>query len=164
MEFGKKVTTSSADCQLWISRGVLRTYGFQREEAMCCFQKALNFDANCAMAHYFIAYNNAADYNNPDGMDLCMGFEEAQKALDISQHSSLSEWERALIEAQVHRFCWPVGSKPSAELFKNYANAMRLAFSLLFTKVFMLSHQRHSCMPTPSAFTYHISWQAHLCP
>ena len=60
MEFGKKVTTSSLDCQLWISRGVLCTYGFQREEAILCFQnsKALTFDSDCAMAHYFIAYNN----------------------------------------------------------------------------------------------------------
>ena len=77
------------------------------------------------MVHYFIAYNHAADYNNPDGMDYCVGFKEAQKALEIAQHSSMSDWERALIEAQVHRFCWPVSSKPMEELHRNYANAMR---------------------------------------
>ena len=44
----------SPDYQLWISRGVLCTYGFQREEAILCFQKALTFDSDCAMAHYFM--------------------------------------------------------------------------------------------------------------
>ena len=30
----------------------------------------------------------------------------------------------ALIEAQLRRFCWPVGLKPLSELHRNYANAM----------------------------------------
>ena len=122
------VTTSSPDCQLWISRGVLCTYGFQREEAILCFQKALTFDSDCAMAHYFIAYNNAADYNNPDGMDYCAGYQEAHKALEMSKQVTISDWEQALIEAQVHRFCWPVSSVPFTELHKNYANAMRSVY------------------------------------
>lgn len=123
--FGKKVTTSSTDCQVWVDRGVVQTFGFNREEAIRCFQKALGFDANCAMAHYFIAYNNAADYNNPDGMDYAAGYEEAQKALQMTKDAPLSEWEVALIEAQVQRFCSPVGSKPLEELHRNYATAMR---------------------------------------
>ncbi len=125
---GKKVTTSSADCQLWVDRGIAHTFGFNHEEAIRCFQKALSFDSGCAMAHYFIAYGHAADYNNPDGMDCVVGYEESQKALDIAQHTSLSDWEGALIEAQVHRFCWPVDSKPQTELTRNYANAMRLVY------------------------------------
>ena len=119
-----KVTTSSPDCQTWINRGFVDMFGFRREEAIRCFEKALSFDKDCAMAHYLIAYNNAADYNMPDGMDYCVGFKEAQKALEISQHSSISDWERALIEAQVHRFCWPAYSKPLQKLHRNYANAM----------------------------------------
>ena len=122
---GKKVTTFSTDCRLWISRGVLSSFGFKREEAIRYFRKALSFDSNCPMAHYFIAYNRAADYNNPDGMDYGEGFKEAQKALDLARHSPLTDWERDLIEAQVHRFCWPVCSKPLEELNRNYVNAMR---------------------------------------
>ena len=124
--FSKKVTTSSTDCQQWIDRGIIHTFGFNRQEAIRCYQKALNYDSGCAMAHYFIAYNNAADYNNPDGMDYALGFEESHKALDMAKNTpGLSDWERALIEAQVHRFCWPVGSKSHEELHRNYANAMR---------------------------------------
>ena len=124
--YNKKVTTSSADCQLWIDRGIVQTFGFNHEEAIRCFERALRFDSSCVMAHYFIAYNNAADYNNEDGIDCAVAYKEAQKALDMAQHTpGLSDWERALIEAQVHRFCWPVGSKPSDELSRNYVSAMR---------------------------------------
>ena len=128
MEFSIKVTTSSADCQLWMSQGVLCVYGFQREEGIQCFERALSHDSHCAMAHYFIAYCNAANYNNPVGLDYCVGFKETQKALELSQNSSLSEWERALIEAQVHRFCYPVGSKPMSELNENFAKAMKSVY------------------------------------
>ena len=123
--FGKKVTTSSTDCQLWVDRGIVQTFGFNREEAIRCFQKALGYDANCAMAHYFIAHNNAADYNSPDGMDYAVGYEESQNALRIAKVTPLSNWEMALIEAQVQRFCSPVGSKSLEELHRNYATAMR---------------------------------------
>ena len=126
--FGKKVTTTSSDCQLWVDRGIVQTFGFNREEAIRCFQKALGFDSKCAMAHYFIAYNNAADYNNPDGMDYAAGYNEAQKALQITKDTPLSDWEVDLIEAQVLRFCSPVGSKPLEELHRNYADAMRLVY------------------------------------
>ena len=125
---GKKITTSSADCQLWVDRGISHTFGFNREETIRCFQKALSFEGGCTMAHYFIAYSHAADYNNPDGLDYAVGYEETQKALDMAKHTSLSDGESALIEAQVHRFCWPVGSKSLEELHRNYANAMRLVY------------------------------------
>ena len=122
---GKEVSTPSSDCQLWVDRGIVQSFGFNREEAIRCFQKALSHDSDCAMAHYFIAYNNAADYNNPDGMDYAVGFEEAQKSLEVAKGRSTSDWEMALIEAQIHRFCDPVGSKPLEELHRNYADAMR---------------------------------------
>ena len=123
--FNIPVTTDSPDCQLWVNRGVLCVYGLQREEAIRRFEKALSFDKNCAMAHYFIAYSLAADYNNPNGMDYSAGFKEAEMAVNLAKSSSIMKWEKALIEAQVHRFCWPVGSKTLKELHKNYANAMR---------------------------------------
>ena len=60
---------------------------------------------------YFIAYNSAADYNNSGGLDYATGFQEAQKALEIAKQNTplISDWEMAPIEAQLHRFCWPVG-------------------------------------------------------
>ena len=120
-----KVTSSSADCQRWMNKGVLCTYGFQRGEAIKCFEKALVYDKQCAMAHYFIAYCNAVNYNEPEGRDYSLGFKKTQKALELSKSGSHFDWERVLIEAQVHRFCNPVGSKPLSELNEDYARVMK---------------------------------------
>ena len=123
-----KVTTSSAECLDWIEKGVMQLFNFNHTEAILNFHKALTFDKDCAMAHYFIAYCNAGHYNFINGMDYAAGWEEASKALTMAKHSSLTDWETALIEAQIHRFCFPIGSIPIQTLNKNYANKMRLVY------------------------------------
>ena len=120
-----KVTSSSSQCLQWIETGISHLFNFNHEQAILDCKKALTFDNDCAMAHYIIAYSNAGHYNNLDGVDYACGFEEAQKALSLSKVHSYSDWEVALIEAQVHRFCFPVGSVPFETLNRNYANAMR---------------------------------------
>ena len=126
-----KVTTDSPDCQLWMDRGLIQMYGFNHEEAIRCFQKALSFDSKCAMAHHFIAYSNACNYNNPNGFDYGTAFKEAEKALEkANEGGGISDWEMALIKAQQHRFCWPPGSKPMEELNKSYANEMRTVYQI----------------------------------
>ena len=127
-KFGKKVTTTSPECQTWMDRGLFEMVGFNHEEAIRCFQKALNYDKNCAMAHYFIAYSNAADYNNPDGLDYAVGYEESVKAMETATNSQVSDWEMELIKAQLHRFCWPPGSRALEELNRNYATEMRAVY------------------------------------
>ena len=126
---GKRISTlatKSSECRDWINCSVLNSFGFKREEALRCLQKALEIDSNCPMAHCLVAYNNAADYNNPGGFDYGEGYKESQKALEIaSKMASVPDWELAVIEAQTHRFCWPVGSKPMDQLHKDYAKAMR---------------------------------------
>ena len=127
-----KVTTDSPDCQLWMNRGVIQMYGFNHEEAIRCFHRATSFDGECAMAHHFIAYCNACNYNNPNGLDYATGYKEAKKALELANKGGVvSDWELAVIKAQQHRFCWPVGSKPMEELNKNYANEMRNVYEKL---------------------------------
>ena len=127
-----KVTTDSPDCQLWMDRGVIQMYGFNHEEAIRCFHRAISFDGECAMAHHFIAYSYACNYNNPNGLDYAKGFKEAEKALELANKGGVvSDWELAVIKAQQHRFCWPVGSKPMEELNKNYANEMRNIYEKL---------------------------------
>ena len=127
-DFGKKVTTTSVECQGLINHGLLQLFGFNREEAIRCFEKALHFDKNCAMAHYFIAYGNAPYYNNPDGFDLATGFEESRKAMEEAKNGSVCDWEMDLIKAQLQRFCSPPGSQPSTESNKSYVNEMRLVY------------------------------------
>ena len=123
------MTTSSSDCQQWINRGTTHMFGFNAEEAIRCFRRALLSDSVCAMAHYFIAHCCAPNYNNHDGLDRETGYKEAQLALDLTRQAHDTDaWESALIEAQIHRFCWPVDDTPLNELHKNYVTAMRSVY------------------------------------
>ena len=61
----RKITTGSAEAQLWFDRGLLWTYGYHHEEAIFCFEQAPVHDPDCAMAHWGIAYATGPNYNKP---------------------------------------------------------------------------------------------------
>ena len=50
--YSRPVTTNSAEAQRWFDRGLIWIYAYHHEEAILCFQKALEADNNCAMAHW----------------------------------------------------------------------------------------------------------------
>ncbi|KAI6649532.1 hypothetical protein LOD99_6698 [Oopsacas minuta] len=125
----KQVISSFSACLQLIDSALLNVFNYNHEQAILDCKQVLTNDNDCAMAHYLIAYSNAGHYNNIDGLDYAYGFEEAQKALSVSKKVTLTDWEKVLIEAQVHRFCSPVGSVPLGTLNKNYANAMRSVYS-----------------------------------
>ena len=54
--YSMKVTTSSDQAQAWFDRGLIWVYAYNHEEAITCFEKAIEIDADCAMAHWGIAY------------------------------------------------------------------------------------------------------------
>ena len=63
--FGAAATrpTSSPECQAWFDRGCMWTFNLHREEAVACFQKAVELDPACAMAHWGVALANGPEYN-----------------------------------------------------------------------------------------------------
>ena len=61
----RPVTTASPEAQTWFDRGLVWTYGFHHEEAMRCFERAVEADPDCAMAHWGIAYASGPNYNKP---------------------------------------------------------------------------------------------------
>ena len=61
--FGRPVSTTSAEAQLWFDRGLVWCYGFNHEEAVRCFGRAAELDPGCAMAHWGIAYAIGPNYN-----------------------------------------------------------------------------------------------------
>ena len=63
--YSRKVTTASADAQRWFDRGLNWCFGYHHEEAVACFEKALETDPNCAMAHWGVAYAVGPNYNYP---------------------------------------------------------------------------------------------------
>ena len=63
--YKRTVTTSSPQTQIWFDRGLNWLYGFNHAEAIKCFEKALETDPGCAMAHWGISYAAGPNYNLP---------------------------------------------------------------------------------------------------
>lgn len=129
------VTTTSPDAQLWFDRGLVWTYGYNHDEAVACFQRAVEHDPTCAMAHWGIAYAAGPNYNLPwelqdrKGQQKALGlaYDAAQKALALAD--GCSAVEQALIRALPARY---PQREPDAEMHRwdyDFADAMRAAFS-----------------------------------
>lgn len=128
------ISTESSDAQLWFDRGLIWTYGFNHEEAVRCYQKALEFDPECAMAHWGVAYASGPNYNKTwedFGATLtdCLVLTHEATASARSFAESATPAEQALIAALPHRY-------PSTEPLDDcsiwnddYADAMRTAYA-----------------------------------
>lgn len=104
------VTAKNPETQSWFDRGLIWCYGYHHEEAIICFEKALELDPNCAMAHWGIAYAIGPNYNKPwelfdpedKASSLARAVDETEAALALCDH--LTPVERALIEALPVRY------------------------------------------------------------
>jgi tetratricopeptide (TPR) repeat protein len=59
----REISTSSPEAQRWFNAGLNWCFGFNLEEGVKCFQKALQYDPECVMAHWGIAYGHSPFYN-----------------------------------------------------------------------------------------------------
>jgi tetratricopeptide (TPR) repeat protein len=128
---GRPVTTAAVEAQRWFDRGFVWTYGFNHEEAIKCFERALEHDPDCAMAYWGIAYAAGPNYNKPwEGFDevdlaqtLVRTYSAAQKAMALRENAS--PVERALIEAVQSRYQAPEAPEDLGVWNDAYADAMR---------------------------------------
>ena len=60
----KQISTQSEQAQYWFNYGLNWCYGFNHEEGVKCFLKALEYDPTCVMAHWGVAYGSGPFYNN----------------------------------------------------------------------------------------------------
>lgn len=103
--YSRAVTTQTAEAQLWFDRGILWTFGFNHDEAVQCFRKALDHDPDCAMAWWGVAHAIGANYNKPweafDPEDLSASLTTARNAVDeaLARRDGLTPVEDALISA-----------------------------------------------------------------
>ena len=129
--YSMKVTASSKGAQMWFSRGLVWVYAYNHEEAITCFEKALEADPNCAMAHWGIAYAIGPNYNKP-----WETFEEDEKPdcitrarQAVTKASELQDQvtgvENALIEAIARRYPEDASIEEFAPWNDAYADAMR---------------------------------------
>jgi tetratricopeptide (TPR) repeat protein len=129
----RAISTSSAEAQVWFDKGLNWVFGFNHEAGVACFEKALEFDPQCAMAWWGIAYGSGPFYNRPwrhFGADeaekytkLC--FDASRKAAELSANATAIE--QGIIATMVARH--PKDHRVSDDEFDAwdlaYANALR---------------------------------------
>ena len=120
----RAVTTDSSEAQLWFDRGLALSFGFNHEAAIACFEKAVEFDPQCAMAYWGKAYALGPNYNNPVMTeDACQASFEALMQAEALQ-ANCSTVEKDLIAALVTRQPSP-RVEDRIPLDAAYAQAMR---------------------------------------
>jgi len=59
----RTISTDSPEAQRWFDLGLNWCFAFNKSEGVKCFRKALEFDPECVMAHWGIAYGCGPFYN-----------------------------------------------------------------------------------------------------
>ncbi|QKC84405.1 tetratricopeptide repeat protein [Mesorhizobium sp. NZP2077] len=134
--YRRPISTHSTETLRWFDIGLNWCYGFNHEEGIKCFEKALETDPGCAMVHWGIAYAAGPFYNLTwkehgeaeanSATKRC--FEHVQLAR--ANAAGASEVERQLIEALASRFQKPhrVSPQEFEQWDDAYAAAMRRVY------------------------------------
>ena len=148
----RTVSTKFKDAQMWFDRGLMWCFGYNHDESVACFQKAVKADPDCAIAYWGIAYASGCNYNKPweafdedDAMrSVARAYDATQDALDKIEHASEAEAE--LIKALTLRYPTREPAKDMNTWNDDYADAMRKVYaqfpadldvSTLFTEAIM---------------------------
>ncbi|MCS5571363.1 MAG: tetratricopeptide repeat protein [Pseudomonadales bacterium] len=83
----REITTVSEEAQCWFDRGLTWIYGFNHDEAIICFNKAIEADSSCVMAYWGVAYAIGPNYNKIWDM-----FEPAERVSTLeTAHRAISD-------------------------------------------------------------------------
>ena len=132
--YSRKISTSSDDAQRWFDRGLVWTYSYNHEQAIECFQRALEHDSDCAMAYWGVAYAAGPNYNfewwmmDPATKTDALGtaYDSTQAALALVD--TITPVERALIEALTARYPQREPIDDQAPWNDDFAAAMKKAY------------------------------------
>jgi tetratricopeptide (TPR) repeat protein len=133
----KEISTTSLEAQQWFNLGLNWCYCFNHEEGVKCFEHALEYDPECVMAYWGIAYGTGPFYNN---VWRQFSQAEADEATRIA-HANIqqarrfahtaTDLENALVEALAQRFQEPHGVDGATfdRWDDDYADAMRALYA-----------------------------------
>ncbi|MEM9048645.1 MAG: tetratricopeptide repeat protein [Pseudomonadota bacterium] len=133
--FSRHVTTATPAAQLWFDRGLIWCYGYNHEEAIACFKRALKVDPDCAMAFWGIAYASGPNYNmqwhhfDPAGKARALAAAYDATAAAMARRDQVTGAERALIEALPARYPQRDPIEDQASWNGGFADAMRAAYA-----------------------------------
>jgi tetratricopeptide (TPR) repeat protein len=106
--YRRSTETPSRQAQIWFDRGMVWAYAFNHEEAIHCFDRALELDSDLAIARWGIAYSIGPNYNKAweafDPVDLSASLARARMELGLAAKGRASAVELGLIEALQARF------------------------------------------------------------
>lgn len=108
--YSRPVSTDSPLAQLWFDRGLVWCYGYNHDESIRCFHKALEHDRDCAMAWWGIAYASGPNYNKRWDAFIEQELKEAVARARQATQTALahlhraSPVEQALIRALEQRY------------------------------------------------------------
>lgn len=133
-KYSRKISTTSADAQRWFDRGLNWCFSYNHNEAVHCFKKASEFDSECAIIHWGIAYAGGPNYNLPwdffSADQLTATLSDCLDALEKADKlkKTASRFEQELIEALFKRY----QSRDVVPLEKLYAWAGAYAEEMAF--------------------------------
>ncbi len=108
--YSRTITTSSPEAKRQFDQGLIWLYGYNHEAAAVCFEKAIEIDPNCGMAHWGVAYAIGPNYNKPweffEPDERVETLNRAHRAINdaLELSDSLTPLENDLIQALSHRF------------------------------------------------------------
>ena len=86
--YHRAVDTPAPSAQVWFNRGLVWAYAFNHEEAIRCFERALQHDPGLAIARWGIAYAIGPNYNKAweafDPVDLASSLARARTELQLA--------------------------------------------------------------------------------
>lgn len=133
----KEITTTSSRASFWFNYGLNWCYAFNQEEGVACFNKALQYDPECAMAHWGVAYASGPFYNyawcdfSADEANQCteLCYRHVNAAKGYS--ATATGLERHLIDALAARFQKPhrVPQREFDQWDSDYSDAMRSVYA-----------------------------------
>lgn len=121
------VTTKSSIAQRWFDCGLAMCHGFNHEEAVLCFERAIQSDPGFAMAYWGMAYAWGPNINNMQ-MDESHSAQAVLALRMAKMHASqLQKWEQDLISATSQRYTLPA-PEDRTPLNRSYAEALRKVY------------------------------------
>ena len=130
----RRITTTSPDAQLWFDRGLNWLFGYNHEESIACFNRALEQDPACAMAHWGVAYAAGPNYNlpwhlyDPAGKAKALATAHDAMQLALAHAGSATPLEQALIQALPTRYPQREPIEDQSAWDTAFADAMRAVF------------------------------------
>src|SRR6195256_6628967 len=115
--YHRPIETPSPQAQVWFDRGMVWAYAFNHDEAIKCFERALDLDSDLAIARWGVAYSIGPNYNKAweafDPVDVAASLARARVGLRLAAKGRASVVERGLIDALAARF--PTDDATAAE-------------------------------------------------